>query len=363
MKKLLCVILTAIICVVTVSASSPPRVSAASAVLIEASTGDIIYEKSAHERRPMASTTKIMTAVVAIEHADLSREVSVSDEAVGVEGSSIYLKGGEHLTLEELIFALMLESANDAATAIACEIAGSVDKFAELMNEKAAEIGLSDTNFTNPHGLDHENHYTTAHDLAVLTAYALKNETFSKIVSTYKTTIPLYGDEGTRLLLNHNKMLKTYEHAIGVKTGFTKKSGRCLVSAAEKGGMTLIAVTLSAPDDWRDHKSMLDYGFTKYERIPLADPGTVTISVPVVGGATSEVKVTNPDGASHCVPTEKTDITSVTELKRFYYAPIKAGEILGKITFYNNGKKLTSVDLASTEEIKAAPKKSWKLFG
>ena len=306
----------------------------------------------------MASTTKIMTAIVAIEHADLSNKISVSEKAVGVEGSSIYLKGGEHLTLEELVFALMLESANDAATAIAFEISGNIDEFAELMNEKATDIGLRDTNFTNPHGLDHENHYTTAHDLAVLTAYALENETFAKIVSTYKTTIPLYDNEGTRLLLNHNKMLKLYEYAIGVKTGFTKKSGRCLVSAAQKDGMTLVAVTLSAPDDWQDHKAMLDYGFAKYECLPLADPQTITISVPVVGGTVPEITVTNPDGASHCVPTEKSNITNVTELKRFYYAPISQGEILGKVTFYNNGVKLTSIGLTATQDIHEPQKKS-----
>lgn len=330
---------------------SAPSVSANSAVLIEASSGNIIFEKSAHERRPMASTTKIMTALIAIEHADLKNEVSVSNKAVGVEGSSIYLKSGENLTLENLVYALMLESANDAAAAIAVHISGSIEEFAVLMNAKAEELELKNTHFTNPHGLDNEEHYTTAYDLAALTAYALKNETFSKIVSTYKATIPLYGDEGTRYLLNHNKMLKMYPDAIGVKTGFTKRSGRCLVSAAKRNGVTLVAVTLSAPDDWNDHKAMLDYGFTKYECVSLADPEGLSYTLPVVGGEVPQVSAANKDGFSVCLPIDSENITNTVELKHFYYAPINAGDVLGNVTFYNNGVKIGSVELTAVNDV------------
>lgn len=339
-------------------------VSANSAVLIEASTGNIIFEKAAFEKRSMASTTKIMTAIIAIEHADLSKQISISSKAVGIEGSSIYLKTGESLTLENLVYALMLESANDAAAAIAVHIGGSIENFAVMMNEKAKELGLTDTHFTNPHGLDHEDHYTTAYDLAMLTAYALKNETFAKIVSTYKSTIPLYGNEGTRYLLNHNKMLKLYSDSIGVKTGFTKKSGRCLVSAAKRDGVTLIAVTLSAPDDWNDHKAMLNYGFTKYEYVTLAEPGTIKYTIPVVGGEITKIDITNKDGISACLPTKAQNITTTVELKHFYYAPISAGEILGQITFYNNETKIGTIPLTAQHDVPKPQIKSsiWDLF-
>lgn len=216
---------------------APPSgisVSASSAVLMDASSGNVLYEKDAHTERPMASTTKIMTALIAIEEYDLKKTVTVSKEAVGVEGSSVYLYENEKLTMEELVFALMLESANDAATAIAIEIAGSVEEFAELMNEKAEELGLENTSFENPHGLDGESHYTTAYDLAKLTAYAMKNEAFRAVVSTYKTVIPMNNGEGSRLLINHNRLLKSYEGTIGVKTGYTKKSGDVLLRRRRK---------------------------------------------------------------------------------------------------------------------------------
>ncbi|MBP3293400.1 MAG: D-alanyl-D-alanine carboxypeptidase, partial [Clostridia bacterium] len=208
--------------------SAETGLSAYAAILTETSTGEILYAKNANERCPMASTTKIMTAVVALEHGDLAKPVQIAEKACGVEGSSIYLTAGEELTLEDLLYALMLESANDAAAAIAYEIAGGIEPFAELMNQTAERLGLSDSHFTNPHGLDDEAHYTTAADLAKLTAYALQNPKFRQIVSTYKHQIPLRGDEGVRVLLNHNKLLRMSEDVIGVKTGFTKRSGRCL---------------------------------------------------------------------------------------------------------------------------------------
>ena len=212
-----------------------------------------------------------MTALVVCELIPLDQAVSIPKNAVGTEGSSVYLQEGEILTIKELLAALLLESANDAAAALAIVTAGSIENFAKKCNEKAAELGLKSSNFTNPHGLYDENHYTTAYDLAIITAYALKEPTIREIVATKKLQIPLgitehnpFG-QGTRYLKNHNKMLSTYEGAIGVKTGFTKKSGRCLVSAAEKNGLTLIAVTLNAPDDWKDHTAMLDFGFENFE--------------------------------------------------------------------------------------------------
>ena len=272
------------------------NVSANSAVVIDADTGCVIYEKNAYERKGMASTTKIMTALVALENCPLEKDIQVSDFAIGVEGSSIYLKQGEHLTMKQLLYALMLQSANDAATAIAYEVGGNIEGFAQLMNKKAEELGLKDTHFTNPHGLFDDEHYTTAYDLALITRYALENPTFREIVSTQKTIIPLNNGEGSRVLVNHNKLLRSYDGCIGVKTGFTKKTGRCLVTAAEKEGTTVIAVTLNAPNDWNDHKAMLDMGLETLKTYSLAEIEQFNYRVNVVGGQNSYIDATNTCG-------------------------------------------------------------------
>jgi len=248
--------------------ASDVSVSAKSAVLYDPSSAKFLYTKNADARLPMASTTKIMTALVAIENSRLDVFVEINDNAIGTEGSSLYLKKGEVMTMEDLLFGLMLRSANDAAAAIAYEISGSIEAFADKMNEKAENLGLADTHFTNPHGLDDKEHYTTARELAIISGEALKNEVFLKIVSTKKHVIKNFDGEA-RLLINHNKLLNMYADTIGVKTGFTKKSGRCLVGAAERDGVRLITVTINAPNDWQDHISLLNYGFKKYEAEPL----------------------------------------------------------------------------------------------
>lgn len=340
-----------------------PRVSAESAIVIEASGGNVIFEKDADTRRPMASTTKIMTALVALEAGDTSREVTVPSGAVGIEGSSVYLETGDKLSLDDLVWALMLESANDAAAAIAINVAGSVDAFAELMNAKAKEIGLENTHFTNPHGLDNEEHYTTARDLAKLAVHALSNQKFREIVSTYRHNITV-GDE-TRYLLNHNKMLRLYDGAIGVKTGYTKRSGRCLVSAAERNGVTLVAVTLNAPDDWRDHMAMLNYGFTKYESRELIRPGESVFIQPCIGCERHTVSIRNTDGLTVCVPTTVGEVRRIVELPRYLWAPVAEGQMVGKIRFVaddGSGNEITlgEVALYSDED---APRISYEKKG
>ncbi len=337
---MLCAMLTAF----SISTSAAPDigVSAKSAVLMEADSRDIVFEKDAHTPMPMASTTKIMTALVAIENGDLEKTVAVSDTAIGVEGSSIYLKSGEKLTLEELLYAVLLESANDAATAVAVEVGGSVEGFAQMMNKKAESLGLEATHFTNPHGLDDEEHYTTAADLAKIAAAALENETFLKIVSTYKTTIP--GSEYDRVLVNHNRLLKTYDGAIGVKTGFTKRCGRCLVSAAERDGVRLVAVTLSAPDDWRDHAAMLDYGFTQFECCTICDEDGVSFDIPCLGGDNDTIRVKS-DGALSITLPKDTKVTSSLEIRRFVWAPVKSGDYVGKVKYFANGEEIAALDL------------------
>ena len=309
-------------------------VSAKGAVLMEADSGDIIFGQNENARLPMASTTKIMTALVALESLPVDTEVKITSRSVGVEGSSIYLCEGEILTLEQLLYALMLESANDAATAIAIAVSGSVEAFAEKMNTKAASLGLTDTHFVNPHGLDAEEHYTTAFELALVTRAALQNPLFREISATERKTIPLRGEEGVRLLLNHNKLLTSYEGCIGGKTGYTKKTGRCLVSAAEREGVTLIAVTLSAPDDWRDHTAMLDYGFGTYETIPLCDVGFFSAPLWLISGAQEYVMVENNEALSATLRVDHGDILCVVELPRFEFAPITAGQTVGYLRFF-----------------------------
>ena len=307
--------------------------SAQSAVLIEAESGDVILNQSAHLPLPMASTTKIMTALVALELASPETKITVDASAVGVEGSSIYLIENEQLTLEQLLYALLLESANDAAVAIAIGLCGSVESFADEMNRKATELGLKQTHFTNPHGLDHEEHFTTAYELAMITRAALQNQLFEQIVSTRKTTIPHAGIAGNRLLVNHNKLLRMYDGCIGVKTGFTKRSGRCLVSAAERDGVTLIAVTLNAPDDWNDHSSLFDYGFTRYESVVLCEQEEFLFPLSLVSGTDQYVMLCNDTALRVTLPADHGKIFKTVELARFEYAPIAKGEVLGCVVY------------------------------
>ena len=328
-------------------------ISARHFALLEAETGEIICEGNGNSRAPMASTTKIMTAIVAIENGRLDKTVTIPSEATGIEGSSIYLQEGEELTLEELLYALMLESANDAAVAIAIEIGGGVPEFVEIMNRKAEELKLDSTHFTNPHGLDNAEHYTTAADLARLAAYAMNNPIFEKIASTQKKVIPL-SDDGSRVLINHNKLLRLYKGAIGVKTGFTKRSGRCLVSCAEQNGVRLICVTLNAPGDWNDHRQLLDYGFGQYERITLAEAGAYTISLSCINGERSELLCTNPESLSVTVKKGTRDeIRAVTEYDRLLSAPVKKGDRVGQVVFYRGEDIIGECPLYALESVKS----------
>lgn len=308
-------------------------ISARSAVLVDADSGQILYEKNAKERLPMASTTKIMTALCAVELADISDVITVDRRAVGVEGSSVYLQEGEQLTLLQLLYALLLQSANDAAAAIAIGTAGSIEAFAKEMNQKALELGLKDTHFDNPHGLDSEQHYTTARDLALIARAALAHPTLRAICATRKITIPGAEENQVRVLVNHNKMLRSYEGAIGVKTGFTKRSGRCLVSAAERNGLTLIAVTLSAPDDWNDHTRMLDAGYEALERILLCGEEGFDVTLPVMGGREQYVLVRSAANMALTLPKERGALLCTVELPRFVFADVAAGDTVGRLVF------------------------------
>lgn len=339
--------------------SAPDGLSARAAVLIEASTGRVICSKNADQRLPMASTTKIMTALVAIESCDIDTVITVSPDAVGVEGSSIYLFAGEKLSLEDLLYAMLLESANDAAAAIAIAVGGSIEGFAEMMNAKAQRLGLTDTNFTNPHGLDSPEHYTTALELAKIASAAMKNEVFRTIVSTRKRTVPQDNGEGARVLFNHNKLLGGYEGAIGIKTGYTKLSGRCLVSAAKRDGVELIAVTLSAPNDWDDHKTMLDFGFSLYESRTLCDEGEFCHVMPVMSGNADYVILKNAEAVTLTLPKGASQIERVIELPSFIYAPVAEGEQVGSLIYSIDDKTVAEVPIVASYSVdKAAYKKS-----
>jgi D-alanyl-D-alanine carboxypeptidase/D-alanyl-D-alanine carboxypeptidase (penicillin-binding protein 5/6) len=304
----------------------------------------------------MASTTKIMTALVALENYDLDAPIKIPKKAVGIEGSSLYLVEGEVLTLRELLYALMLRSANDAAAAIAITVGGSVSDFADMMNEKAEEMGLTDTHFDNPHGLDSEEHYTTARELALITAEALKNEVFREIVSTYKKSLPLGNVPDRRLVVNHNRLIRTYEGCIGVKTGFTKKDGRCLVSAAERDGITLIAVTLNAPNDWSDHKRMLDSGFAAVKRVKISSDG-IEGYLPTVGAKTDMIKYGAVGDTSAVLPNDAGELRVVIELPRFVFAPVKKGDIIGRAVFYDGENEVASLPI---EALTDAPQRKVK---
>ena len=310
-----------------------PSVSARAAILTLDDGETVIYNKDANVRLPMASTTKIMTALVAAELASFDTPITVDAQAVGTEGSSVYLVAGEVLTLEQLLYALLLESANDAAVAIAIALSGSVDAFAEQMNQKARDLGLSDTHFENPHGLDGESHYTTAADLAKIACAVLKEPRLRTIVSSRKATIPHPDTDTDRLLVNHNKLLRLYDGCIGVKTGYTQRSGRCLVSAAERDGVTLVAVTLNASNDWEDHSQMLDYGFSLYSSRDLCAAGELTHPLPWVGGTDAYVLLSNVHSVSVTLPRSATDVDLRIECRPFEYATVTEGEHLGDAVF------------------------------
>lgn len=247
-------------------------VQAQSAILLEQDTGRVLYEKNAHKKMRIASITKIMTAILAIESGKLDETVTVSNRAPYTEGSSIYLKEGQKITLRDLVYGLMLRSGNDAAVAIAEHVGGSLEGFVYLMNQKAEEIGMMNTQFRNPHGLDdHDDHYSTAYDMAILTQYAMRNKDYQKISSTkvHKT------EDGKYVWRNKNKMLHLYKYSTGGKTGYTKLAKRTLVSTASNDSLHLIAVTLNDSDDWNDHMNMFNRGFSHYENTLIKQKGVI----------------------------------------------------------------------------------------
>lgn len=313
--------------------------SACSAILVDADSGRVLYEENADERRLIASTTKLMTALVAVEQtAQLSQVVTVESEWLQTEGSSIYLQAGEQITMEALLYGLLLESGNDAAMVIAYVCAGGVEEFARLMNQKAGELGMSGSHFANPSGLDDEEHYSTARDMAALAAACLENETVAAICAARSATF------GTRTFVNHNKLLSMYDGCVGMKTGYTQAAGRTLVSAASRDGQTLIAVTLGDPDDWDDHMALFDYGFAAYPAATLCQEGETAAAVPVLGSLVRFVPAVAAEG--FCYPLKAGEsVETRLECADVVEAPVLAGQTAGRLVFLLDGEEIGEVEL------------------
>lgn len=322
--------------------AAPENVSAVSAIVIEAQTGTVLWEHNSREKRAMASTTKIMTALLTIEAGDLDREFTVDPLAIMVEGTSMGLREGDRVSRRDLLYGILLPSGNDAANAAAVSVSGSMTAFVKLMNSRARELGLNDTHFATPSGLDAEGHYTTAYDLARLAAYALRDDTFREIVGCSSADVEFGNPPYKRTLYNSNKMLKRYDGAIGVKTGFTDNARRCLVSAAERDGATLVAVTLNAPDDWNDHTKMLDYGFTQVRAYPLETSCAEKVAV---AGTGQSVGVYAHKTTLALTTEQRTKLTRRVLLPGFVYGSVERGDKLGEMIFLIDGEVVSRVPL------------------
>lgn len=351
MKRLFSVLLAGMLVwhvlpAVRAEGDAPPKISAASAVVMDAGTGRVLYEKDAHTPRLIASTTKLMTALVALESGHgLEEVVTVAPEWAGVEGSSIYLRPGEEITLEALLYGLLLRSGNDAALAIAGHCGGTVEDFVVQMNQKARELGMKDTGFANPNGLDAEGHRSSARDMAILARACLENEELAKIAATKSITL------GTRTFTNHNKLLWRYEGCVGLKTGYTEKAGRTLVSAAKRDGMTLICVTLNAPSDWADHTALFDWGFANYQARPLSRAGARAGQLPVSGGLSPACPVElGADHTAALAPGETVE-TAWELSEAVLTAPVVQGTQVGEIVYYVNLEELARVPLVAGTDV------------
>lgn len=333
-------------------------VSARRAYVMDAISGRKLFARNEDERSLIASTTKIMTALIVCEQCNVLDRMRIPREAVGIEGSSMYLKEGEVLTLQELLYGLMLSSGNDAAVALAIYCGGTVEGFAELMNDKARILGLHDTHFENPNGLDSPGHYSTARDLAVLAAYAMKNPIFYKTVSAKSVRI------GERCLTNHNKLLWKLDGADGVKTGFTKAAGRILVSSATRQGRRIIGVTIDAPDDWNDHCQLLNDGFIRYQVRQIVQAGQCVGTLDVVGGNSHSIQVLAADDFSYALAEEESPML-VLPGTGFVYAPAVEGADAGFVYVLINGNAIGKVPVkyGNTIELEAEEHKGfWRKY-
>lgn len=351
-KKFICAILSAFISFIGFRpiCISAVDISAASAVLIEYATGNVIYEKNAYEQRSMASTTKIMTTLLCLESGELDDSFAVDSEAIMVEGSSMGLVKGDIVTKRDLCYGMLLPSGNDAANATAVRISGSIDKFSDMMNERAEKIGMKNTYFVTPSGLEADGqHYSTAYDMALLTREALGNPDFREICGSSSASVKFGNPPYSRTLYNTNKLLNMYEGVIGVKTGFTDEAGRCLISACERNGIMLVCVTLNAPDDWNDHMKLYDYGFANTELCTAG--GNEYFKVDIVGSDKDTISVVPSDEITYgkISGSQKDEISVKLRISPFLYAPINYGDTVGTAEYYCNNILIGVSDVRTAE--------------
>lgn len=341
MKRLLAfsvavvLLVTTLIYATVTAAGAAGETSARSMICIEGSSCRVLEEKNAHEKLPMASTTKIVTAITVIDCCDdLERVITVPDKAVGVEGSSIYLEKGEKCKIIDLLYGLMLQSGNDCAEALAITVGGSLEGFAELMNATAAKVGVTDSHFVTPHGLHHDEHYTTAYDLAMITAYAMQNPVFAEIVATKRHTMPWQGREYDRVILNKNKILSTFDGGDGVKTGFTKKAGRCLVSSATRNGMRVICVVLNCGPMFEDCAAIMERAFERFALTPLLPEPFIVGRTSVADGRENSVEVGAEQQVYYPLTAEEQDKIQIEQTLEPLTAPFTRGTLAGKFSVY-----------------------------
>ena len=349
MKKVICSIFIFVLLFQNVAYGSGLNLSGNSYILMEEKSGKVLVEKNSHLEMPIASTTKIMTALIAIERGNLDKLVEVSDESINIEGSSIYLKHGELISLRDLLYGLMLRSGNDSAVAIACEVSGSEAEFVNLMNKKAKEIGAYNTNFVNPHGLHNENHYSSAYDLALITREAFKSKDFEEIAKakSYRSS-----REENSYFVNKNKTIFEYDGGDGVKIGYTTSSGRCLVSSATKDNMRLIAVSLKAGDWFNDNYKLMDYGFDNYKLYSIYNSHQLITKAKVKDGIKEEVAlVADRDFLYPLKDDEKDDIVLSLDLNKDIRTPIEKDKTLGYVSTYLDGKLIRRDNLVAKYRI------------
>ncbi len=329
-------------------------VQAREAVLIDEGSGRVLYAKDPSQQVPMASLTKIMTALLVLENGDLDQEVYVSSRAAETGESTISLEPGEILSRRELLYALLLSSSNDAATALAESVAGTEDNFVALMNQRAQELGLNNTHFSNSHGLNAPDHYSSAYDLAVLSRTAMANPDFQQLVDTKSAVLPWVGHPWPRFLINQNRLLYRYSGAIGIKTGYTQEAGNCVIGEAQRGSLRLIAVALHSPDVYNDIEKLLDYGFSNYQACNLDIGNLDAIRVKVSGGLEPSVEAM-PDRQliAAVLPGEETGLSYNTTVLPGIAAPVKEGDALGAIKIFLQGEQIGVVDLVAASDIPA----------
>lgn len=356
---LLCLVLILLIPGTARASQKEERVTAKAYALMEAGSGRLLLGENEHQRRPMASTTKIMTALLIIESGeDLDREIAVPPEAAGIEGSSMRLMAGERVSLKDLLYGLMMVSGNDAAVALAMHLSGSVEAFAARMNARAAALGCADTHFVNPHGLHDPDHYTSACDLARMAVAAMAQPFFRELVSTERYTTAT-GDR-TRSFHTKNKVLTQIEGGCGVKTGFTKKAGRCLCFAARREGMLLIGAVLNAPDMWNDAKKLLERGFSDFELHTFLTPDETMGTVPVTGSEKKALPAAAKEGILYPVRRDGRDEVDLTfRLAQTLAAPVEAGAQAGEAVLMVNGEMVQAVPLIVRE---GAPSLTFQWF-